>query len=241
MESTKRRVHNKVECKDCMIAMKEYPDKYFDIAVVDPQYGINEDGGRNRDKYVLQKNGSRILVKGGDHVKTGRDKEPTGDDYFAELFRISKNQIIWGANYFNLPPAGAIIWDKVNDGTCQSGAEIAYNSLNKRVDIFRYMWRGMMQGKSIEEGTVQQGNKKLNEKIIHPNQKPVALYIWLYQKYIKEGWKLLDTHVGSGSSRIAAYELNIDYTGYEINPEIYEMQEKRYQQHIAQMRISDFI
>lgn len=221
--------------------MKQYPDNYFDLAIVDPQYGIGEDGGKDRDSYATQKNGDKVFIPSGDYIKTGRDRVPTGPEYFDELFRVSKEQIIWGANYFRLPPGGAIVWDKCNDGSDQSGAEIAFNSLTKRVDVFRFMWRGMFQGKSILEGTIQQGNKALNEKRIHPNQKPVALYTWLLQKYAKPGWKLLDTHLGSGSSRIAAYELGYEFTGYEIEPEIFKKQQKRYEEHIAQLSIMDFL
>lgn len=227
-------------CCDCLQAMKQYPDNYFDLAIVDPQYGIGEDGGKDRGSYATQKNGDKVFIPSGDYIKTGRDRVPTGPEYFDELFRVSKEQIIWGANYFRLPPGGAIVWDKCNDGSDQSGAEIAFNSLTKRVDVFRFMWRGMFQGKSILEGTIQQGNKALNEKRIHPNQKPVALYTWLLQKYAKPGWKLLDTHLGSGSSRIAAYELGYEFTGYEIEPEIFKKQQKRYEEHIAQLSIMDF-
>lgn len=232
---------NIVFCCDCLQAMKQYPDNFFDLAIVDPQYGIGEDGGKDRSSYVTQKNGDKIFVPSGNYLKTGRDRTPTGVEYFEELFRISKEQIIWGANYFQLPPGGAIVWDKCNDGSDQSGAEIAYNSLTKRVDVFRFMWRGMFQGKSILEGTTPQGNKALNEKRIHPNQKPVALYTWILQKYAKADWKLLDTHLGSGSSRIAAYELGYDFTGYEIEPEIFEQQQKRYKEYTAQLSIKDFI
>ena len=143
---------------DCMEYMRTLQDKAFDLAVVDPPYGIGEDGGKDRSGYVTQKNGARIYVKDGSYEKTGFDRFPADERYFAELFRVSKNQIIWGANYFALPRGGAIVWDKCNDGADQSGAEIAFNSLNLRTDIFRFMWRGMMQGKSIAEGTVQQVN-----------------------------------------------------------------------------------
>ena len=144
-------------------------------------------------------------------------------------------------NYFDYPLAGGrIIWDKCNDGSDQSGAEIAYCSLNNRVDIFRYMWRGMFQGKSIEEGTVQQGNKKLNEKRIHPTQKPVNLYRWIAQKYVEKGWKVLDTHVGSASSLIAYEECGINYVGFEKDRYYYDLANKRLQEHRAQLSIFDF-
>lgn len=215
---------------DCVIGMKQFPDKYFDLAVVDPEYGRKEHGGRNRSGYVKQKNGSRIYVPDGQYENRGWDNAPASREYFDELIRVSKHQIIWGVNYFDYPFAGGrIIWDKCNDGSDQSGAEIAYNSLNNRVDIFRYMWRGMMQGKSIEEGYIQQGNKKLNEKRIHPTQKPVNLYRWIVWKYVQDGWKILDTHTGSASSLIAYYEAGLKFVAFEIDAYMYDLSVKRYE------------
>lgn len=222
---------------DCMEYMRTLPDKAFDLAIVDPPYGIGEDGGKSRSKFVTQKNGNRLYVEDGHYEKTGFDIAPPRQAFFDELFRASKAQIIWGANYFTLPRAGAIVWDKCNDGSDQSDGEIAFNSLTSRVDIFRYMWRGMMQGKSISEGTTQQGNKALNEKRIHPTQKPVALYEWLLQKYAKEDWRILDTHLGSGSSRIAAYNLGFEFVGCEIDPTYFQLQEHRFAEHTAQVRM----
>jgi site-specific DNA-methyltransferase (adenine-specific) len=222
---------------DCMEYMRTLPDKAFDLAIVDPPYGIGEDGGKSRSKFVTQKNGNRLYVEDGHYEKTGFDIAPPRQVFFNELFRVSKAQIIWGANYFTLPRAGAIVWDKCNDGSDQSDGEIAFNSLTSRVDIFRYMWRGMMQGKSISEGTIQQGNKALNEKRIHPTQKPVALYEWLLMKYPKEGWRILDTHLGSGSSRIAAYNLGFEFVGCEIEPTYFQLQEQRFAEHTAQVRM----
>lgn len=222
---------------DCMEYMRTLPDKAFDLAIVDPPYGIGEDGGKSRSKFVTQKNGNRLYVEDGHYEKTGFDIAPPRQVFFNELFRVSKAQIIWGANYFTLPRAGAIVWDKCNGGSDQSDGEIAFNSLTSRVDIFRYMWRGMMQGKSISEGTIQQGNKALNEKRIHPTQKPVALYEWLLQKYAKEDWRILDTHLGSGSSRIAAYNLGFEFVGCEIEPTYFQLQEQRFAEHTAQVRM----
>lgn len=222
---------------DCMEYMRTLPDKAFDLAIVDPPYGIGEDGGKSRSKFVTQKNGNRLYVEDGHYEKTGFDIAPPRQVFFNELFRVSKAQIIWGANYFTLPRAGAIVWDKCNDGSDQSDGEIAFNSLTSRVDIFRYMWRGMMQGKSISEGTIQQGNKALNEKRIHPTKKPVALYEWLLQKYAKEDWRILDTHLGSGSSRIAAYNLGFEFVGCEIEPTYFQLQEQRFAEHTAQVRM----
>ena len=227
---------------DCMDGMKQFPDKYFDLAVVDPEYGRKEHGGRNRSGYVKQKNGSVLYVSDGQYQNRGWDNEPAGKEYFDELLRVSKNQIIWGVNYFDYPLVGGrIIWDKCNDGSDQSDAEIAYCSLNNRVDIFRYMWRGMFQGKSITEGTVQQGNKKLNEKRIHPTQKPVALYEWILTKYAKEGDIILDTHVGSASSLIACRNTNHKFVGFELDEHYYKLSKERLDMELAQMNLFDFM
>lgn len=228
---------------DCMDGMKEFPDKYFDLAIVDPEYGRKEHGGRNRSGYVKQKNGNKIFVKDGEYIKRDWDNKPAGKEYFDELLRVSKHQIIWGVNYFDYPfVGGRIIWDKCNDGSDQSDAEIAYCSFNNRVDIFRYMWRGMFQGKSIAEGTVQQGNKKLNEKRIHPTQKPVNLYRWILQKYnIPRDWKILDTHVGSASSLIAYEEARLQYVAFEIDEYYYKISKDRLSRETAQMNLFDFM
>lgn len=220
--------------------LPKFPDKYFEIAVCDPPYGLGEHGGKNRSKYVVQKNGSKIFVSDGKYQNQGWDNNPPDRQYFDELIRVSKHQIIWGANYFDYPfPGGRIVWDKCNDGSDQSGAEIAYCSLNNRVDIFRYMWRGMMQGKSIQEGTVQQGNKTLNEKRITPTQKPVNLYRWIIQKYIQPGWKVLDTHTGSASSLIAYEEAGIDYIAFEIDPYYYDLSSGRLKEYREQITLFD--
>lgn len=231
---------NSFICGDCMEYLPRFPDKYFDVAVVDPEYGRKEHGGKDRSKYVKQKNGSTLFVPSGNYEKRDWDNEPAGKEYFDELLRVSKHQIIWGINYFDYALAGGrIIWDKCNDGSDQSGAEIAYCSLNNRGDVFRYMWRGMFQGKSITEGTVQQGNKKLNEKRIHPTQKPVNLYRWITQKYIEKGWKVLDTHVGSASSLIAYEEYRIPYVGFEKNRYYYDLASKRLNEYLAQITLFD--
>lgn len=227
---------------DCMQGMKKFPDKYFDLAIVDPPYGRKEHGGRNRSGYVRQKNGSKIFVKDGQYENRKWDNEPPSEEYFNELIRVSKNQIIFGCNYFDYPLIGGrIVWDKCNDGSDQSCAEIAYCSMNDRVDIFRYMWRGMFQGKSITEGTTQQGNKRLNEKRIHPTQKPIALYEWLLSKYAKPNDIILDTHVGSASSLIACYNTNHKFVGFELDEYYYKVSNQRLDTEMAQMRLSDFM
>jgi site-specific DNA-methyltransferase (adenine-specific) len=225
-----------------MEGMKQFPDKYFDLAIVDPEYGIKEHGGKKRSGYVKQKNGTKIFVKDGEYQNRGWDNKPADKSYFDELMRVSKNQIIFGCNYFDYPLVGGrIVWDKCNDGSDQSDCEIAYCSLNNRVDIFRYMWRGMFQGKSISEGTVQQGNKSLNEKRIHPTQKPVVLYEWILSRYAKENDIILDTHVGSASSLIACHRTNHKFVGFELDEYYYNLSKERLDAEMAQMNIYDFI
>lgn len=231
---------NSFICGDCMDYLPQFPDNYFDIAICDPPYGLKEHGGKDRSGYVKQKNGSKIYVKDGGYEKQDWDNAPPDSNYFHELIRVSKNQIIFGVNYFSFPlPGGRIVWDKCNQGSDQSDAEIAYCSMNNRVDVFRFMWRGMFQGKSILEGTIQQGNKALNEKRIHPNQKPVVLYDWLLAKYAKPGMRMLDTHVGSASSLIACHKAGINYIGFEENRHYYDLANKRLQKHKSQITLFD--
>lgn len=224
---------------DCMKGMRSFPDKFFDIAIVDPEWGRKQHGGVDRSGYVLQENGKKLYVKNGNHYKKKDwDNEPVGEEYFAELTRVSKHQIIWGCNYYtkNLGN-GRIIWDKVNEGSDQSDCEIAYNSRTDRVDLFRFMWRGMMQGKSIAEGHIMQGNKKLNEKRIHPTQKPVALYDWTIREYASDCEIILDTHVGSGSSRIAAKRAGKSFVGFETDVDYWSDEEQRYKEFENQLTL----
>lgn len=206
---------------DCMTEMVKFPDNYFDVAIVDPPYY----SGPEKRKFY----GRKISPIG---VQRIYDKSTSWSvperEYFDELFRISKNQIIFGCNYFNYPfGSGRIVWDKCNGSSSFSDCEIAYTSFHDSVRLFRYMWNGMMQGKSISEGHIQQGNKKLNEKRIHPTQKPVNLYRWLVQRYLKPGQLVLDTHVGSGSSLIAFEEYGLQYIGYEIDKSYYDLARPR--------------
>lgn len=216
---------------DCMEYMRTLPDKAFDLAVVDPPYF----SGPERRGYY----GSKVSKIGvhRDYPKSPQWELP-GAAYFEELCRVAKNYIVWGCNYFDYPFAsGRIVWDKVNQNTSFSDCELAATNIHDSVRLMRYMWNGMMQGKSISEGTVQQGNKALNEKRIHPTQKPVALYTWIFNRYAKPGDKILDTHLGSGSSRIAAYDMGLDFVGCEIDPYYFEAQEKRFADHTAQMSL----
>lgn len=217
---------NTVHCVDCMEGLKEMPDNYVDLAIVDPPYGRGEAGGRSRTHAAVQKNGTKSVVRG-EYQKKDWDTPP-GASYFFELFRVSEHQIVWGCNYqAAIWDSGRIVWDKCNDGAAQSGCEIAFCSKTERVDLFRFMWRGMMQGSGVMNGGVQQGNKQKNEKRVHPTQKPVDLYKWLLQNYAKEGDLILDTHMGSGSSYIACLDMGFDYIGYEIDEDYFEAIEAR--------------
>lgn len=216
---------------DCMEFMRTCPPNFFDLAIVDPQYGIGASKPSKKPDSVLQKNGSRLYVASNKHKQKEWDSEKMPLEYFTELKRISKNQIIWGENYYGIFAGGRIIWDKLNGESDQYGCEIAYCSLNNRTDMVYYMWSGMIQGvycgKDLKRAMRQQGNKKLNEERIHPTQKPIKLYKYLLRTYAKHGDLILDTHVGSGSSLIACTELGYDYVGFEIDKEYYEMAKSR--------------
>ena len=216
---------------DCLEVMAKYPNGYFDLAIVDPPYF----SGPEKRKYYGRKVSS-IGVKRL-YGETSEWKVPD-KDYFEELFRVSKNQIIWGVNYFDYHfGSGRIVWDKVNGQSSFSDCELAYCSLHESTRLFRYMWNGMMQGKSISEGHIQQGNKLLNEIRIHPTQKPVNLYIWLLQNYASDGDRILDTHVGSASSLIACEELGFDYVGCELDKDIFESSNRRLQIYKRQIKL----
>ena len=225
---------------DNMELMKQFPDKYFDLAIVDPPYGIGASSPSIKPCSVKQKNGNVLNIAQPNYVKKLWDITRCPSNYFDELFRVSKNQIIWGANYYGLK-GGMIVWDKLNGESDQMGCEIAYCSYNYRCDIVYYMWSGMFQGiycgKDVRKAIVQQGNKKLNEKRIHPTQKPVALYKWLLTNYAKPGDHILDTHLGSMSIAIACHDLGFDLTGCEIDQDYYEAGIKRLELHKRQTAI----
>lgn len=214
---------------DCLSAMQQMPDKYFDLAVVDPPYFS---GPERRNFYGCQV--SPIGVQR--MYKQSEVWQVPDERYFDELRRVSKQQIIWGVNYFNYSfSPGRVVWDKCNGASSFSDCEIAYCSLHDSVRLYHYMWNGMCQGKSITEGYIMQGDKSKNEKRIHPTQKPVALYAWLYQQYAKPGDKILDTHLGSGSSRIAAWKLGLDFVGFEIDKYYFDLQEQRFAEEQRQL------
>ena len=209
---------------NCMDFMSMLPDGYFDLALIDPPYFA----GPNKRRYY----GRKVSPIG---VQRVYDECPywevPGKEFFDELLRVAKHYIVWGCNYFDYHFApGRIVWDKVNGTNSFSDAEIAATDLMQSVRLFPYMWNGMFQGKSITEGRVQQGNKKLNESRIHPTQKPVKLYEWQLSRFAQPGWKIFDSHVGSASSLIACENLGFDYVGCEIDPEVYRKAELRLQE-----------
>jgi site-specific DNA-methyltransferase (adenine-specific) len=199
--------------EDCMLGMARYPDKHFDLAIVDPPYGIGRDGSVK----TTSKHGGRKA-----HKFKGWDSAIPKEEYFYELFRVSKNQIIWGANYFTkfLPPSmGWIFWDK-GQRICNSDGELAYSSFDVALRVAEYN-----RVELLLEGT------------IHPTQKPIVLYKWLLKNYAEPGQKILDTHLGSGSHRIAAFDYGFDFTGFELDKDYFDAQELRFQRHKAQLNL----
>lgn len=214
-----------VRCCDCMDFMKEFPDGFFDLAVVDPPYGIGEGNKKNKTRSSYTGfGGNKKWVKANDYGGGEFDNDIPDGFYYEMLFRKSKNQIIWGANYMvqHLQPSmGWIVWDKDNGGSDQSDCELAYSSFERGLRKFTYRWQGLLQQ-----------NMKNKEKRIHPTQKPATLYYWILQNYANLGDKIIDTHLGSGSSRIAAYKLGFDFYGCEIDKDYFDAQEKRFKEAI---------
>ena len=226
-------MENIVYNSDCLPAMRTYPDKYFDLAVVDPPYFSGPERRGYYGSRVSRQNVNRRLY----HIAE-RWQVP-GAEYFKELERISKRYIVFGCNYYDYVFApGRIVWDKCNGTSTFSDCELAATNCHDSVRLFRYMWNGMMQGKSIEEGHIMRGNKATNEVRIHPTQKPLDLYRWIYTRYAKPGDKILDTHVGSGTSRRAAFDFDLDFVGYEIDKVYFVLQEVEFENHISQIRMN---
>ncbi len=205
---------------DSLAAMKDYPDNYFDVAIVDPPYGIGEDGGSNHSRGKL--------AKARKYTPKSWDNDSPCTSYFNELHRVSKDQIIWGANHFieKIPFANSscwIVWDKDNGKNDFADCELAYTSFTTAVRKVKIRWNGMLQH-----------DMKNKETRIHPTQKPVALYRWLLENYTKEGDLILDTHLGSGSIAIACHYMKRRLVGYEIDEEYYNAACKRFKQQTAQ-------
>lgn len=214
---------------DCMEYMKNCEDASFDLAVVDPPYFSGPNGSGYYGKGY-----SSLGVQRNIRYKTIENWEIPTAEYFRELTRVSKHQIIWGANHFSgLFDSSSslwLVWNKENGQSTFADCELAYTSFKGACRMFTYMWRGMHQGK-------MGGNKKLNETRIHPTQKPVKLYSWLFSNFAQPGHKVLDTHLGSGSSAIAAYYAELEFTGLEIDPHYFALAEKRISNETSQLAI----
>lgn len=211
--------------EDNMQLMARYPDNYFDLAIVDPPYGIN---ASNVLSGTRRKSGKGASCKTAFEAKDW-DLEIPREEYFNELFRVSKNQIIWGANYMVefLPNSqGWIIWDKDNGTTNFADAELAFTSFDKATRIFKFTWNGMLQG-----------DMKNKEVRIHPTQKPKALYKWILDKYAVPGDKILDTHLGSASIALACHDYDFELTACELDTDYYNSAIKRIKNHIGQQKL----
>ena len=205
---------NKLYNMDCMDLMKEFPDQYFDLAIVDPPYGIN----------INHNMGRRKGVKYSSYKKVEWDSLPPQEDYFKELFRVSKNQIVWGANHFmesiNLNSSCWIVWDKLfSEEVSFASVELAWTSFTSVAKRFQM--------------SSQQPDR------IHPTQKPIALYQWLLKNYAKEGDKILDTHVGSASSLIACHQMGFDFIGSELDKEYFDKATERLEAYRSQISFSE--
>ena len=218
------KVTDKIEItnEDNMELMSRYPDNYFDLAIVDPPYGIdltNQSQGKGGG-----------VAKKIDYIKKDWDKFAPDIEYFKELIRVSKNQIVWGANHFisRLPYDSScwIVWDKDNGETDFADCELAWSSFKTAVRMFKWKWSGMLQQ-----------NMKNKEQRIHPTQKPAALYKWILQNYANEGDKILDTHLGSGSIAIACHDLGFDLTACELDTDYYNAAIKRIEDHKKQLTL----
>jgi len=229
---------------DCMEGMKNFPDGFFDLAIVDPPYGIGIGHPINNDITVVGGGGRPFGGKysiWGKHKSISENKfyhpfddsATPGGEYFDELFRVSKAQIIWGGNFF-LDYLGKatcmIVWDKARRNMDQADCEIAWTSLKGQSRVFNFRWNGMLQE-----------NMKHKETRIHPTQKPIALYTWLLERFSNPGDVILDTHVGSASSLIACHRSKRNYVGFEIDPYYYKTAKERFEAETAQMTINDFI
>lgn len=242
-------MYNKVHLIDCMEFMKDKPNGFYDLAVVDPPYGIKiSKNPQTRWNYKIKENkdirtGRKINFKRNPHKSKEWDNKKPDSKYFKELFRIAKHQCIFGMHYFmeELKSSPCVIaWDKVNGNSHFGDCDFIWTNFKTHSRIIRFMWNGFLQGKSIEDGCKRQGNIKKLEYRIHVSQKPIALYKWLLQNYAKPGWKILDTHVGSGSSRIACYDMGFWFEGCELDPDYWQAQEDRFQNHIANRDLPGF-
>lgn len=213
---------SEVRLVDCLEYMKTLPDKWVNLAIVDPPYGIGEDGRKSEGRRYSHEKWKK--PKPSIYKKNTWDNETMSVEYFNELIRISENQIIWGANHFisKIPIDSPcwIVWDKKDgkDDSDFADCELAWTSFSKSVRMFKMHWIGW-------------GAINAKENRIHPTQKPVALYKWILENYAKQGDKIFDSHLGSQSSRIAAYDLGFDFYGCELDSEYFNQGSERFESH----------
>ena len=248
---------------DCIEFMKSKPDKCYDLAIVDPPYGIGESNKKRSNFCVKQKNGSVLKVKDNCYTQKNWDSSPPSKDYFYELIRISRSQIIFGANYYEFAmlgfantkvprrneydlflknrPYGYLIWDKINGANDFNDCEIIYTSKEMKSKVIYYLWNGMFQGKMVSEdykkANIQIADKSKNERRIHPTQKPVILYRYLLQNYTKPGDIILDTHGGSCTHAIACEIEGFDLDICEIDKEYFQAGVNAFNLHKQQQRL----
>ena len=229
---------------DCMNIMPDYPDNYFDLAIVDPPYGLNISKStpttiKNYKGKTLQ--GGKVNVIRSNYTPKDWDNNIPSKEYFEQLFRVSKNQIIWGGNYFLdylSNTKGIIIWNKLNQLPTYADGEMAWSSFNVPLKICNYLWDGFKQGQTFGVYAKVQGNHNIKEKRIHPTQKPIRLYRWLLENYAEPTDKILDTHLGSGSIAIACHYFGIDeFVGIEIDKEYFDNAKTRIEKETRQIKL----
>ena len=209
--------------EDNMLLMARYPDNYFDLAIVDPPYGIGESNKQRKNTPCKKWKSAKNNIQ---YIKKEWDSNIPDIKYFNELKRVSKNQIIWGGNYMTNylePKMGWIFWDKKTGESDFSDGELAWTSFDKALRKFEWLWSGF--------------KKQQPEERLHPTQKPVALYKWILNKYAKEGDKILDTHLGSGSIAIACHDYGFELTACELDKEYFDKAMERINNHVAQQKL----
>lgn len=235
---------------DCMEFMSKLADKSYKVGSADPVYGIDGNSHRNNES-----RGKATKSKKYHNALWCQPK--TNNDYFIEFKRVTEHQIIFGANYFSIIsgsefktprrneyeqfikeyPTNWIIWDKVNSTTSFNDCELIWVSFPVPTEIFYFMWSGMMQGKSHLDGLTMNPYKHKNQKRIHPTEKPFSVYRYLLSKFATADTTILDTHMGSGSQRIVCWDLNLNYTGLEIDKQYFDDEEFRFNNHVSQLRL----
>jgi site-specific DNA-methyltransferase (adenine-specific) len=223
--------------EDNMKLMARYPDKYFDLAIVDPPYGIGASKQSQSSSKIKGRKNS--IVKRSDLKSKNWDSAIPNQEYFEELFRVSKQQIIWGGNYFPLPLINSwLIWNKLQVLETRSDGEMAWTSFKRPLKIVPLLQDGFKRGQNVGYNQPVIYNEPFSGKqTIHPTQKPVALYKWLLDKYAQQGNKILDTHLGSGSIAIACHDYGFDLTACELDKEYFDKAITRINNHVAQQKL----